>query len=361
MRALTFHGNGDLRVEEVPEPTIEHPADALVRITRACICGSDLHIRTAGEQFGFEPGQRIGHEFLGTVEAVGADVNALAVGDRVLASAGVSCGHCDHCHDGHEYGCSSMSMFGWAPRVWTHGGPVQGGQSELARVPLADWVLKPMPEALAGPEHESTLLPLTDVMSTGWHGLVSGGFQSGQRAVVIGDGAVGLSAVHGAAAKGADQVICVGHHADRLAVAERLGATTIIDSSDQEEIAERVGELTAGDGAHVVVDSVSNTSSMATAHATVRTGGTIACLGMDHFMGKTPEVNWYDQFVRNITITGGLIPMGRYIPELLDEVQAGRMDPAPVLSHSFDLSEAPEGYRMMADRDEGVIKVAVTP
>jgi len=358
---LTFQGNGDLRVEELPEPTIEQPADAVIRITRSCICGSDLHILRSGEEFGFEPGQRIGHEFIGTVEAVGAEVTQFSPGDRVLSSAGVSCGACEQCGEGHEYGCSSMSMFGWAPRVWTHGGAVQGGQSEFARVPLADYVLKPMPEALAGTEHEPTLLPLTDVMSTGWHGLVSADMQPGQRVVVIGDGAVGLSAVHGASAKRAEEVICIGHHQERLDVAEQLGATTIINSSDDQAIAAQVAELTAGQGAHVVVDSVSNTASMATAHATVRLGGTIASLGTDHFAGNTPEVNWRDQFLRNITITGGFIPMGRYIPELLGEVQAGRLDPAPVLSHTLALEDAPDGYRRMNERAEGVIKVALTP
>ncbi len=361
MRGLTFQGNGDLRVENLPEPTVEQSTDAVIRITRSCICGSDLHIFRSGEEFGFEPGQRIGHEFIGTVEAVGDDVSQFKAGDRALSSAGVSCGDCEQCGEGHEYGCSSMSMFGWAPRIWAHGGAVQGGQSEYARVPLADYVLKPMPEALAAPEHEATVLPLTDVMSTGWHGLVSADLQPGQRVVVIGDGAVGLSAVHGASAKDAEQIIAIGHHQDRLDVAAQLGATTTINSSDQEAIAAQVAELTGGQGAHVVVDCVSNTPSMATAHATVRVGGTIACLGTDHFAGKTPEVNWYDQFVRNIQITGGLIPMGRYIPELLDEVQAGRLDPAPVLSHTLPLDDAADGYRLMHDRAEGVIKVALTP
>ena len=360
MRALIFKGNGDLQVEEEPDPIIEQPTDAIVRVTMACICGSDLHILRSGEEFGFEPGQRVGHEFIGTVEAVGLEVGQLSVGDRVLAAAGVSCGSCMFCREGSEFACERMSMFGWAPRIWQHGGPVQGGQAQFARVPLADHVLKPMPDAFAAPEHEATMLPLTDVMSTGWHGLSQADLQPGERVVVIGDGAVGLSAVHGAKAKDAEQVICVGHHDDRLAVAEQLGATTVISSYDADQIAETVGELTGGEGAHCVVDCVSNTESMATAHATVRAGGTIACLGTDHFAGKTPSVDWYDQFVRNIKITGGLIPMGRYIPELLAEVEAGRLDPAPVLSHNLALDDAAEGYRLMHERAEGVIKVALT-
>jgi threonine dehydrogenase-like Zn-dependent dehydrogenase len=361
MKGLTFHGNGDVRVERVDDPAIEQPTDALVRVTLAAICGSDLHVLHAGEAFGFAPGSRLGHEFVGVVEEVGGEVRSLSPGDPVLGSAGISCGACSFCVDGHEFACVQGSMFGWAPRLWRHGGAVQGGQSEYLRVPLADHVLRPTPEALMGTEHAPTLLPLTDVMSTGWHGLASAGFRPGWSAAVIGDGAVGLCAVHGATAMGADQVICLGHHADRLAMAGRLGATALLETRDPEEIRERVRELTRGEGAQVVVDSISSGESMAAAHAAVRAGGTIACLGMDHFMGRTPALDWYDQFVRNISVTGGLIPMGRYIPELLDHVEAGRLDPAPVLSHTLPLEEAAEGYAMMARRDAGVVKVAVSP
>jgi alcohol dehydrogenase len=361
MRSARYHGLQDVRVETIPEPTIQKPSDALVRVTKAGICGSDLHFFNNGPDLGMEAGTRLGHEFVGVVEEVGGEVRSLSPGDPVLGSAGVSCGACSFCADGHEFACAQGSMFGWAPRLWRHGGVVQGGQSEFIRVPLADHVLRPTPDALTGPEHAPTLLPLTDVMSTGWHGLASAGFQPGWSAVVIGDGAVGLCAVHGAAAMGADQVICLGHHADRLATAERLGATALVETRDPEEIRERVRELTRGEGAQVVVDSISSGDSMAAAHAAVRAGGTIASLGMDHFMGKTPVLDWYDQFVRNISVTGGLIPMGRYIPELLEYVEAGRLDPAPVLSHTLPLEEAAEGYAMMARRDAGVVKVAVSP
>jgi len=245
--------------------------------------------------------------------------------------------------------------------VWQHGGAVQGGQSEFVRVPLADTTLLPMPEALSGIDREASLLPLVDVMSTGWHGLTSAGAAAGQSVVVIGDGAVGLAGVHGAKAKGAERIVALGHHADRLATASVLGATLTIDSRDDEEIKQLVMEHTGGEGAHVVVDSISSPGSMATAHATVRPGGTIACLGMDHFMGSTPAINWFDQFLRNISVTGGLVPGPRYIPELLELVQAGRLDPAPMLSHRLPLTDAAEGYSLMAARAEGVTKVALTP
>lgn len=361
MLGVTFHGAGDVRVIDVPEPTIVESTDAVVRVTLAAVCGSDLHIYNAGTAFGFQEGQRLGHEFIGTVEAVGPEVKTFAAGDRVLSSCSVADGTCVYCQEHLASSCARWSLFGWAPRVWQHGGEVQGGQSELVRVPFADTTLHPMPEALRAPEHEMTLLPLVDVMSTAWHGLTRAGARPGHNVVVIGDGAVGLSAAHSAAAIGAENIVCTGHHPDRLALAQRLGATEVIASRDNDEIRARVHELTDGQGAHVVVDSISGAESMATAHATVRAGGAIACLGMDHFMGKTPEVNWFDQFLRNITITGGLVPGKAYLPRLLELVEAGKMDPSPVLTHRIPLADGADGYAMMAERREGVVKVALAP
>lgn len=361
MRGLTFQGLRDVCVEEVPDPSIEEGTDAIVRVTMAGICGSDLHVYNAGEAFGFAPGARLGHEFMGTVEAVGADVRALAPGDRVMSSCSVACGECTWCREGLASSCVRWSLFGWAPRTWQHGGSVQGGQSELVRVPLADATLHPVPESLSEPGRELSLLPIVDVMSTGWHGLSAAGTAPGQSVVVIGDGAVGLAGVHGARAKGAERIACLGHHPGRLETAAALGATLLVDSRDDEEIAQLVMEHTAGEGAHVVVDTISGPESMATAHRAVRPGGTIACLGMDHFMGKTPSVNWFDQFLRNISVTGGLVPGRRYFPELLGLVESGALDPAPMLSHTLSLDEAADGYRMMAERADGVTKVALRP
>lgn len=361
MRGLTFQGTRDVRVEDVPDPRIEEPTDAIVRVTLAGICGSDLHILNAGEAFGFPAGSRLGHEFVGTVEEVGSEVRGFAPGDRVLSSCSVACGECTWCREGLQSSCVRWSLFGWAPRTWQHGGAVQGGQSQYVRVPLAQTTLLAMPEALSGGGRDTSLLPLVDMMSTGWHGLTTAGAAPGQSVVVIGDGAVGLAAVHGATAKGAERIVCLGHHAGRLETASLLGATLTIDSRDDQEIKEAVLAHTSGEGAHVVVDTISGPESMATAHATVRPGGTIACLGMDHFMGKTPIVNWFDQFLRNVSITGGLVPGKVYLPELLGFVESGVLDPAPMLSHILDLDDAAEGYRLMDERVDGVTKVALRP
>ncbi len=359
MRGLTFQGNGNVAVQDVADPTLLAPTDAIVKITMAGICGSDLHILHAGEAFGFAPGTRLGHEFLGTLVEVGAEVRGFAPGDRVLVAVGVSCGRCVWCQEGIRASCEQMSIFGWAPRMWRHGGGVEGGQSEYARVPLAQTTLVKIPDAVSAPEYETQLLPIIDVMSTAMHGLVTGRLHPGDDVVVIGDGAVALSAVHCARAIGAEHIICFGHHQDRLAVARALGATATSDVRDVEEIAEFARNSTRGQGARVVVDAVSNPDSMQAAHRSVRSGGTISCLGMDHFMGKTPNVNWYDQFVRNITISGGLVPTGLYIPRLLGLLAAGEIDPSPMLTNVVSLDDAPEGYQMMSERREGALKVAV--
>lgn len=359
MRGLTFQGNGVVSVEDVADPGIVLPTDAVVQITMAGICGSDLHILHAGAAFGFEPGARLGHEFLGTVVEVGDEVHGFGPGDRVLVAVGASCGRCVWCQEGLRASCTQGSIFGWAPRLWRHGGEVQGGQSQFARVPLAETTMIRIPDAVADPADESRVLPIIDVMSTAMHGLVTGRLHPGDDVVVIGDGAVALSAVHCARALDAENIVCFGHHPDRLEMARRLGATAISDVRDAAEIGELARDTTRGQGARVVVDSVSNPDSMQAAHAAVRPGGTISCLGMDHFMGKTPVLNWYDQFVRNITVSGGLLPMGLYIPRLLELLAEGEIDPAPLLTDVLPLEDAADGYAMMSERRPGVVKVAL--
>jgi alcohol dehydrogenase len=361
VKSVTFEGPGDMRVSEVSDPTIEAATDVVVRVTMAGICGTDLHILNRGDDLDVPRGTRVGHELLGEVVAVGDAVEGAAVGDRVLVACTPADGTCRFCSEELDWACERWSCFGWGPQNWRQGGVPQGGQSEFVRVPLADGTLVRVPESLGGPERERTLLPLIDVFSTGWHGLVTGGAEAGRPVVVIGDGAVGLCAVHGAAAMGAEPIVCLGHHADRLALAEGLGATHVSDSRDIEELGELVKGLTGGDGSAVVVDTITGTQSLKAAHAVVRTGGTISCVGMDHFVGRPAGLDWSDQFWRNITITGGLLPGRRYMPHLVALAEAGRIDPAPVMSHALPLADAADGYRLMNERAEGVVKVALAP
>lgn len=225
MRAARYHGLRDVRVEDVPEPTILKGTDALVRVTKAGICGSDLHFFNNGADLGLEAGTRLGHEFVGVVEAVGADVRDVAVGDRVVAPFVFSDNDCFFCRRGLHSSCEHGGIFGspfWGRYA---GGEVKGGQSEFARVPEADGTLVVIPAALASDDYDSKTLPLGDVFSTGYHGVVNARVQPGDTVVVLGDGAVGVCAAQAATLFGAGTILIVGHHDSRLASA-RPGRTS---------------------------------------------------------------------------------------------------------------------------------------
>jgi threonine dehydrogenase-like Zn-dependent dehydrogenase len=360
MRAAVYHGEGDIRVEDVDDPSILRPTDAIVRMTLAAVCGSDLHFYRHGASMGFAPGERVGHEFMGVVEEVGPEVGSVRPGDRVVASPSVADGTCDMCAMGLPYACRlGLGFFGFSSAFWHYGGEVQGGQSALVRAPFADYTLVRVPDALASPEHEPALLAVADVMGTGWHGAAVAGVAPGDAVVVIGDGAVGLCAAHAAVARGAEPVVIGGHHDDRLAVAERLGVHERLATRDHDEVAARVRELTGGQGARVVIASVSGAGPMALAHACVRAGGVISTIGLDQAVGSPPEVDWMDQFLRNVTITGGLVPGRVNMPALVEMLAEGRIDPSPVITHRLPLEQAPDAYRLMAERADGVIKVTL--
>jgi len=361
MKATCFFGNHDIRVEEMPEPTIEQPTDALVRVTLGSICGSDLHYYHSGDELGFPPGVRTGHECLGTIEAVGAEVTEFVAGDRVLVFPLPVDGTCRYCRDGAWPCVVGPGAFGYGPGFWPYGGDVQGCQSEFLRVPYARGTLTRMPEAASGPEHEHALLTCIDNLATGWHGVVTANLAPGENVLVIGDGGVGLGSVASARAKGAEQVICLGHHADRLAIAAGMGATETVESRDPDEVRSRVMELTDGEGVHVVVQTISGADTMALSQACARHCGAVSCIGMEQFVGRIPGVDWVDQFLRNITITGGIQPGPVYVAELADLVARGAIDPSPMFTHTLPLADAAEGYRMMAERDPGVVKVALAP
>jgi threonine dehydrogenase-like Zn-dependent dehydrogenase len=362
MRGAVYHGEGDIRVEEVAEPAILRPTDAIVRVTLAAVCGSDLHFYRHGAAMGFAPGDRVGHELMGVVEEVGAEVTSVRPGDRVVASPSVADGTCDMCRLGLPYACRlGLGFFGFSSAFWHYGGEVQGGQAAAVRAPFADYTLVRVPEALSAPEHDPSLLAVADVMGTGWHGAAVAGVGEGDAVVVIGDGAVGLCAAHAAVARGAGPVVVVGHHEDRLAVAGRLGAHVRLASRDAGEVAERVREETGGQGARVVIASVSGAGPMALAHACVRAGGVISSIGLDQAVGSPPEVDWMDQFLRNVTITGGLVPGRVNMPALIDLLAQGRIDPSPVVTHRLPLEQAADAYRLMDERADGVIKVTLAP
>ncbi|MFB6142818.1 MAG: zinc-dependent alcohol dehydrogenase family protein [Halorientalis sp.] len=347
MRAAVFHGPGDVRVEDVPKPELEAPTDAIVRVTHTAICGSDLWFYRGDSDR--EAGSRVGHEPMGVVEAVGEDVRRVEPGDRVFAPFLVSCGECEFCRRGLHTSCVNGD-------AWN--GDNGGAQGEYVRSPHADGTLVRVPDRYADDEDVlESILPLTDVMGTGHHAAVSAGVGPGDTCVVVGDGAVGLCGVLAARRLGARRVVAVGHHEDRLALAEQFGATDTVLGSDHEDEAEAVRAVTDGGSDHVL-ECVGAASSMATAVDVCRPGGTVGYVGVPH--GVDAEgLDLYDFFVDNVTLRGGVAPVRAYADELLADVLGGTLDPSPIFTRTVDLEGVPEGYRAMADRE--ALKVLVRP
>ncbi|MBA3523558.1 MAG: alcohol dehydrogenase catalytic domain-containing protein [Geodermatophilaceae bacterium] len=332
MRAAVFEGPGNVRIEEVPDPVIELDTDAVVRVTAAAIGGSDLW---AYRGYGLRaPGSRIGHEFVGVVEAVGRDVRTIRRGDFVLAPFTWSCGVCDFCRRGLTSSCVDGGWFSEPEH--------DGGQGEAVRVPHADGTLVVLPPGLTGAEKR--VLPLCDVLSTGHHAAVSAGVNHRSIVAVIGDGAVGLCAVLAARRLGAARVISVGHHPDRLALAAQFGAAETVEGSGL-EAAEEVIALTGGVDA--VLECVGAQGAWDTAIAVAADGATIGYVGVPHLVERL-DVSLL--FGRNIAVRGGVTPARHYIPDLLADVLDGTLDASPVFDLTVDLADLPDGYAMMDDR-----------
>ncbi|HKT31310.1 MAG TPA: zinc-dependent alcohol dehydrogenase family protein [Gammaproteobacteria bacterium] len=336
---------GDVRIENVADATIKHSTDALVRVTRACICGSDLWPYKLKEPDG--KGQQMGHEAIGVVEAVGKDVRNIKVGDVVVMPFAYSDGTCDFCHEGLQTACVHGGFFGT-------GGEVGGAQAEALRIPQADGTLFTLPvgedDALM-----PSLLTLSDVMGTGHHAAVVARVGRGKKAAVIGDGAVGLCGVIAAKRLGAEQIIILGRHPDRVALAKQFGATDVVSERGDEAI-ERMRELTSGFGVHSVLECVGTGEAMQTAMGIVRAGGAIGRVGVPHY-DVVPQAQ--PMFYRNIIVGGGPAPVRAYLKELLPDVLEGRIEPGRVFDRMIGLDGVPDGYRAMDDRE--AIKVMIKP
>ncbi|MFB6077953.1 MAG: zinc-dependent alcohol dehydrogenase family protein [Halarchaeum sp.] len=341
MKATVFHGEGDVRVEDVPEPEIEEPTDAVVRITHTAVCGSDLWFYRG--QRDVEPGSRVGHEPMGVVEAVGEDVTSVRPGDRVVAPFSVSCGECEFCRKGLYTSCTTDE--GW-----------NGAQAEKLRAPHADGTLVRIPERYANDEDTlESIVPLTDVMCTGHHAAVSAGVDAGDTVVVIGDGAVGLCGVLAAQRLGAERIVAMGHHEERLELAEEFGATETV-SARGEEAVERARELTYG-GANHVMECVGAESSMGTAFDVARPGGTVGYVGVPAGVDEAAFLG--TAFGKNVALNGGVAPVRAYVDDLLADVLQGTLDPSPIFTKTVDIDGVPEGYAAMDERE--AVKVLVKP
>lgn len=342
MRAAVFDGPGEIGIEEVPTPEVESPRAAVVRVTHTAVCGSDLWFYRGESDR--ETGSRVGHEPMGVVEAVGEDVTSVEPGDRVLAPFVISCGRCEFCRKGLHTSC-------------VNGDSWSGAQAEYVSTSEADGTLVRVPDRYADDEATlQALLPLTDVMGTGHHAAVSAGVGQGDTAVVVGDGAVGLCAVLAARRLGAERIIAMGHHEDRLALAEEFGATQTVTERG-EAAAERARELTYGGGNHVL-ECVGAASAMDTAIEVCRPGGTVGYVGVPYGVDES-GLDVFTMFSDNITLSGGVAPVRAYAEELMADVLGGRLDPSPIFTKTVDLDGVPEGYRAMDERD--AIKVMVRP
>jgi threonine dehydrogenase-like Zn-dependent dehydrogenase len=335
---------GDVRIEDVPDPSIQEPTDAILRVTRACICGSDLWPYASLERR--ETGRPMGHEAIGVVEDVGAEVRNIKQGDLVVMPFAFSDGTCAFCREGLHTACVHGGFFD------DHG--ISAAQAEAVRVPYADGTLYPLPvgedDALM-----PSLLTLSDVMGTGHHAAVVAKVGPGKRAAVVGDGAVGLCAVIAAKRLGAKQIIIMGRHPDRIALAREFGATDVV-SERGEQAVERVRELTGGEGVHSVLECVGHGEAMETAIGITRPGGAIGRVGVPQHTelpGSLPA------FFGNITVGGGPAPVRAYLDELLPDVLEGRIEPGKVFDRDVGLDGVPDGYRAMAERES--IKVMIEP
>ena len=342
MKATVMYAAGDVRVERVPDARLVEASDALVRVTHACICGSDLwpYKKMARS----DVGNRMGHEFIGLVEAVGADVRTVKRGDLVVAPFAWSDGTCVFCRQGLQTSCLHGG--------WWGGTDLDGGQGEAVRIPQADGTLVVLPVAR---DHAlmPSLLTLSDVMGTGHHAALAAKVGPGKSVAVVGDGAVGLCGVIAARRLGAEQIILLGRHADRIALARAFGATDIVSERGEAAI-ERVRELTGGLGAHAVLECVGLEQSTLTAMSIARPGGAVGRVGVPQ-EASMPAAK--PTFYNNVTISGGPAPVRAYIEELLPDVLEGRIEPGRVFDRVTDLDGVPDGYRAMDERE--AIKVMI--
>jgi threonine dehydrogenase-like Zn-dependent dehydrogenase len=334
-----MYGAGDVRVEQVPDAALQAPTDAVVRVVRACVCGSDLHpyhSMPASEQ-----ATPMGHEFIGVVEEVGSEVATIRRGDFVIAPFAYFDNTCVFCREGLTSSCE-------------HGGFFSTAQAEAVRVPQADGTLVTAPVG-----EDSALLPslltLSDVLITGHHAAVRGQVGTGSSVTVIGDGAVGLLAVLAAKRLGAEQIVLMGRHRVRTDLGREFGATDVVAERGEEGIA-KVRELTGGRGTSAVLECVGHLPAYEQALAVVRAGGVISRVGVPQYSDAPAG---FDLFGRNITLTGGPGAQRPYVEELLPEVLDGRIEPGRVFDRTVALDDTPGGYRAMDERT--ALKVLVRP
>jgi 2-desacetyl-2-hydroxyethyl bacteriochlorophyllide A dehydrogenase len=344
MRAVTFQAPGEVVVEDVPEPQLLDPSDAIVRIEASGVCGSDLHIYHGRVQI--EPGFTIGHEYVGTVIAAGDGVRELSVGDHVLGCFQTACGHCYFCRRGWFHACDSSRTFGHGATL----GSLPGTQAEQALVPNADLVLRRVPEGMS----DDVALFAGDVMGTGYHAVVDGGLRPGDVAAVLGLGPVGLCAVQAARAVGASQVIAVDSVPERLRMAESFGALPVHLTDGDPRGAAR--EATGGRGVDLCIDAVGDPRALELALRLTRKRGTVQAIGV---YAERCEVHMGLLWIKALRLCSGRANVIGHLDSVLAMMASGQLDPAPLVSNHMPLEEAPEAYRLY-DRREA-LKIVLRP
>jgi threonine dehydrogenase-like Zn-dependent dehydrogenase len=334
MRAAIIEAPGQIAVGDRPYPVLVEPTDAVVRVVLTCVCGGDLW-QYRGES-PFEPGP-IGHEFVGVVEDLGGDVGGIAKGDLVIAPTAYSDGTCPNCRAGIANACSAGGF-------WAVGG-IDGGQGEAVRVPFADTTLVRVPGSDHSEQTMRSLLALSDVMGTGHHAAISAGVKPGSVVAVIGDGAVGLCAVLASRRLGARRIIALSRNPARQALAQSFGATDVIADRGNAAV-EAVLELTEGVGVDAALECVGTAEAFTTAMAVSRPGGMVGYVGVPH--GVAVPIN--TMFFRNVGLRGGAAPVRTYIPELLDDVLQGNIEPGRVFDFETDLEGIGDAYAAMDER-----------
>ncbi|WP_333737673.1 zinc-dependent alcohol dehydrogenase family protein [Streptomyces sp. IBSBF 2806] len=329
MRATIIHAPGDIRVENAPEPKIVAPTDAVIRTVATCVCGSDLWSYRGINPVN-EP-QPIGHEYVGIVEEVGSGVSAVKPGQFVIGSFIASDNTCPVCRAGYHTSCLHRDF-------------PNGCQAEYVRIPLADGTLVATPEQPAE-ELIPSLLTLSDVMGTGWYAATAAEVGPGSTAVVVGDGAVGLCGVIAAKELGAERIIAMSRHESRQKLALEFGATDIVAERGEEGVA-RVKELTDGIGAESVLECVGTQQSMHQALQSTRPGGNVGFVGMPHDV----QIDGQELFFSHVGLRGGPAPVRAYLPDLIERVVGGRINPGKVFDLTLPLDEVAEGYKAMDER-----------
>ncbi len=385
MRALCWHGKGDIRCDTVPDPTIEDARDVIVKVSSCAICGSDLHLMD-GQMPAMENGDVLGHEFMGEVVEVGSPDHLLKKGDRVLVPFNINCGACRQCKMGNwacclrsnrnaemaakQFGYATAGLFGYSHIT----GGYAGGQAEYVRVPMADVAPMKVPEGMT----DEQILFLSDILPTGWQGADHCEITGGDIIAVWGAGPVGLFAIKSAVIMGAERVVAIEAVPERIALARKAGATDVIDFT-QEDVLERIKEISKGQGADAVIDCVGmeahgsygllgvlsavqeTLTSTQRPYAleqmiqAVRPSGIVSVPGV--YAGPVP-VNMAAVVQKGLTIKSGQTHVKRYLEPLTKLIQDGAIDPAFLITHrSKDLADGPDLYKAFRDKQDGCVKV----